>query len=302
MFSEKNNSLIKWVLMIILSLIWGSSYILMKRGLESFPYMQVGAIRLTISFLLLLPFAIARLKKVKKEKLIYIAIAGLLGNGIPAYLFALAQTGIDSQIAGILNSVAPLFTLIIGVIFFRFHTKWFNITGVLIGLSGAIGLLSVCGNKSFDFNFSFGIYVIFATLLYSININIVKRYLKDTDSITITSFAFIFIGVPSLIYLLSGTDFLYRLSETPQALKGLGYISVLALFGTAIAGILYNYLIKISTIIYAASITYLIPVIAVIWGIADGEKFGLSYIFWILLIFTGVFLVNKSTFENRNKA
>jgi len=283
--------------MIALAIVWGSSYILMKRGLEFFPAMQVGALRITISFLFLLPFALWRIKRVKKENLKYLVIVGFLGSGIPAFLFAEAQTGLDSQIAGIINSVAPLFVLIFGTLFFNVRVKWYNVAGVFIGLSGAIGLLSACGNKSFDSNLGFGIYIIIATMLYSININVIKKYLKETDSLTITAISFIFIGVPSIIYLMSGTDFITRLSETPGAMKGMGYLSLLAILGTALAGILYNYLIKISSVLFSASVTYIIPIVAIMWGTNDGEHFYLGYIIWIALIFSGIFLVNKEISE-----
>ncbi|MFA4852767.1 MAG: EamA family transporter [Bacteroidales bacterium] len=297
MLKKTDKVIIQWIIMIALAIVWGSSYILMKRGLEFFPAMQVGALRITISFLFLLPFALWRIKRVKKENLKYLVIVGFLGSGIPAFLFAEAQTGLDSQIAGIINSVAPLFVLIFGTLFFNVRVKWYNVAGVFIGLSGAIGLLSACGNKSFDSNLGFGIYIIIATMLYSININVIKKYLKETDSLTITAISFIFIGVPSIIYLMSGTDFITRLSETPGAMKGMGYLSLLAILGTALAGILYNYLIKISSVLFSASVTYIIPIVAIMWGTNDGEHFYLGYIIWIALIFSGIFLVNKEISE-----
>ncbi len=297
MLKKTDKVIIQWIIMIVLAIVWGSSYILMKRGLEFFPAMQVGALRITISFLFLLPFALWRIKRVKKENLKYLVIVGFLGSGIPAFLFAEAQTGLDSQIAGIINSVAPLFVLIFGTLFFNVRVKWYNVAGVFIGLSGAIGLLSACGNKSFDSNLGFGIYIIIATMLYSININVIKKYLKETDSLTITAISFIFIGVPSIIYLMSGTDFITRLSETPGAMKGMGYLSLLAILGTALAGILYNYLIKISSVLFSASVTYMIPIVAIMWGTNDGEHFYLGYIVWIALIFSGIFLVNKEISE-----
>ncbi|MFA5781146.1 MAG: EamA family transporter [Bacteroidales bacterium] len=297
MLKKTDKVAIQWIIMIALAIVWGSSYILMKRGLEFFPAMQVGALRITISFLFLLPFALWRIKRVKKENLKYLVIVGFLGSGIPAFLFAEAQTGLDSQIAGIINSVAPLFVLIFGTLFFNVRVKWYNVAGVFIGLSGAIGLLSACGNKSFDSNLGFGIYIIIATMLYSININVIKKYLKETDSLTITAISFIFIGVPSIIYLMSGTDFITRLSETPGAMKGMGYLSLLAILGTALAGILYNYLIKISSVLFSASVTYIIPIVAIMWGTNDGEHFYLGYIIWIALIFSGIFLVNKEISE-----
>jgi drug/metabolite transporter (DMT)-like permease len=297
MLKKTDKVVIQWLIMIALSIVWGSSYILMKRGLEFFPAMQVGALRITISFLFLLPLALWRIKRVKKENLKYLVIVGFFGSGIPAFLFATAQIGLDSQIAGIINSVAPLFVLIFGTLFFDVRVKWYNVAGVFIGLSGVIGLLSAIGNKSFYNNLGFGIYIIIATMLYSININVVKKYLKETDSLTITAISFIFIGVPSLVYLMSGTDFITRLSETPGAMKGLGYLSLLAILGTALSGILYNYLIKISSVLFSASVTYMIPIVAIMWGTNDGEHFYLGYIVWIALIFAGIFLVNKEMSE-----
>lgn len=292
-----NTEILKWTILLILVVIWGTSYILMKRGLESYTAMQVGALRLSITFVCLLPFAVWKLRSVKKEQLKFLAIAGVIGSGIPAYLFAAAQKGIDSQVAGILNSVAPLFTLLTGVLFFGFRTKWYNVTGVFIGLAGAIGLLSAGDDNTFNLKFGFGLYIIIATILYATNINLVKKYLKEVAAITIASFSFIFIGLPSLIYLLAGTDFTLRISSSPEALKNFGYVAVLSVIGTAFANIAYNYLIKISSILFVASVTYLIPIVAIIWGMNDGENFYIGYFLWMALIFIGVFLVNKNVSE-----
>ncbi len=290
---EKKIFFYKWAILVVLVIIWGSSYILMKRALGTFSPMQVGALRIAIAFIFLLPIAIVRFKKVPVKLIKLFVLVGLLGSGIPAFLFATAQTGIDSQIAGILNSVAPLFTLLIGVLFFRYKTKWFNVLGVFIGLAGAIGLLSAGGMATFDSNLSFGIYIIIATILYSYNTNIIKTYLKEVDALTITSVSFVFIGIPCLVYLFAGTDIVHRLNHIPGAWTNLGYMIILAAFGTALAGVLYNYLIKISSVIFAASVTYVIPIVAVIWGSLDGEKFYIGYFLWISLIFLGIYLVNR---------
>src|ERR1035437_10234970 len=210
MGKKKSNTIfLKWAILIVLVLTWGSSYILMKRGLEGFPASQVGALRISITFLILLPLVIRRIKSVPANKYWILAVSGLLGNGIPAFLFARAQEGIDSEIAGILNTAAPLFTLIMGAVFFNLKTKWYNIIGVFVGLAGAVGLLSV-GVKGFDNNFRFGIYVIIATFLYSININIVKKYFKNIDAITITAMTFVLMGFLTSIYLFVETDFISR--------------------------------------------------------------------------------------------
>ncbi len=280
-----------WIILLTLVIVWGSSFILMKRGLEVFSSTEVGAMRISITFIFLFPFFLRNFKTVERKHWKLIALSGLLGNGIPAFLFAKAQTGIDSSLAGILNSLSPLFTLIVGISFFNQKTKWFNVAGVFIGLIGAIGLLAISGKANFNSNFSYGIYIIIATILYSVNINIIKKYLTGINSVTFTSFAFFCIGVPATIYLFS-TDFIFRLQTNEKGTESFIYIIILAVLGTALAGVAYNYLIKISSVLFAASVTYMIPVIALLWGIFDGEQFKITYVVWIALILLGVFLVN----------
>ncbi len=287
-------TLLGWGILLILVLTWGSSFILMKRGLEHYSHTQLALIRISIASIFLVPFVIRSIKKVDRKKLWYISIVGIIGNGIPAFLFAKAQTGIDSSLAGVLNSLTPLFALVVGLLFFSYKARWINITGVFIGLAGTIGLMSISGNKTLDFNFSYGIYIMVATVLYAINLNVVKKHLENTDSVTITAVAFLIIGIPAIIALFVFTDFLPILTTQTGAFKGLGYIAILGVFGSGIAVILHNTLIKTSGVLFAASITYLLPVVAIIWGIADGEAFEPVYLFWIALILLGVFLVNHS--------
>lgn len=295
----RKTTILSWCVLLLLVLVWGSSFILMKRGLEHYSAEQLALQRISFACLFLLPFAIRSIKKVNRKKLWYISLVGIIGNGIPAFLFAKAQTGIDSSLAGILNSLTPLFTLMVGSLFFSYKAKWINIFGVFIGLAGTVGLMSVSGNKTLEFNFSYGIYIIIATMLYAFNLNIVKKYLNDTDAVTITSFAFLIIGVPFLIYLLFATDFTTVLTSNPGAMEGLGYIAILGILGSGIAVILYNNLIKSGGVLFAASITYMIPVVAVLWGVADGEAFEAVYLLWIALILLGVFIVNYSNGKNR---
>ncbi|MBE0661097.1 MAG: DMT family transporter [Bacteroidales bacterium] len=279
-------------MLILLGLTWGSSFILMKKGLLVYSSSEVGALRIVISFLFLLPFALARLKNIKPRTLLILLLAGILGNGAPAFLFAKAQTVIDSSVAGILNSLTPLFTVLVGIIAFKLKLRWFNFLGVAIGMAGAMGLLAVSGSGEFSFKFSYAIYVIIATLLYAINVNIIKTYLKDVDSIGIVALSFMLIGLPVLIYLFTFTDFTLKLSNHPQALTGLGYVAILAIGGTALALMLFNKLLKMTDPVFASSVTYLIPIIAVLWGFLDGEKLGWSYLLWVLLVLTGIILVS----------
>ena len=285
-------SVLSWVILSFLVLTWGSSFILIKRGLEGYSPLQLALLRISITCIFLLPFAFKSIKKVTLKKFGLLAIVGIVGNGVPAFLFAQAETGIDSSFAGILNSLTPLFTLIVGLMFFQYKAKWYNVAGVIIGLAGTVGLMSISGNKTLEFNFNHGIYIIVATLMYAVNLNVIKRFLKETDAITITSFAFLAIGIPALCYLFFATDFVTVLQTNPKAVSSLGYISILGVFGTAIAVILYNMLIKTSGVLFAASVTYMMPIVAVFWGIEDGEPFEFIYLFWIMIILLGVFMVN----------
>jgi drug/metabolite transporter (DMT)-like permease len=293
------NAVLPWLILFILTLVWGSSFILIKKGLVYFTSTQVGAMRIAISFIFLLPFALARLRRVARNEWKHLIVVGLVGSGLPAFLFARAQTGLDSSMAGILNSLTPLFTLLTGVVFFSARSRWQSIAGVVIGLAGAIGLISVGGGHSFEFNMKYAVYVILATICYAINVNIIKYRLMRLDAITITSMSFIFIGVPVLVHLFLFTDFVARLGSEEGSWLGLLYIAILAVVGTGLALMLFNALVKIASPVFASSVTYTIPLVAVSWGVLDGEPLSWSAGIWIALILTGVFLVNKK--ERKSK-
>ena len=295
MLKFKQSKLLPWLILFILVIIWGSSFILIKKGLIALTHIQLGAIRISLTFLVLLPFTIGRFLLLKAREWKYLVIVGIVGGGLPAFLFAKAQTGIDSYMAGLLNSLTPLFTLILGLLFFGFRTKWFNILGILVALSGTVGLLYVGGGKSFDFNFKFGIYIVIATIGYALHANIVKFRLQNLDPVTITIFSFFVIGFPVLIYLSFFTPFFNQILHEEEARISFGYIAILALLGTAPAVIIFNKLIKLTSAVFASSVTYLIPVIAIMWGVNDGERFEVIYLVWIVLIFIGIFLVNFKT-------
>ena len=210
-------------------------------------------------------------------------------------MFAIAQTGINSLLAGILNSLTPLFTLILGLYFFKLKPTWYNIVGIIIGLIGALGLIYVSGgDQGFVFNIKYASLIIIATVCYAFNVNFIKVYLKDIDTITITSLTFFFVGVPSLIYVVAFSEIPGKLLDEDN-LMGFGYISILSIAGTGLALLAFNKLIKISTPIFASSVTYLIPVVAIIWGIIDGEIFKPLYILWFVLILIGVLMVNTKS-------
>lgn len=282
----------QWIFLIFLAFIWGSSFILMKKGLESYDNYQVASLRIFISFLFLSPIIFKNFKKIKYNQWLKVFLAGLLGSGIPALLFTTAQTQISSSLSGMLNSLVPLFTVIIGVSFFGLKLKRLKAIGVSIGLIGAIGLLSSAGDLSFNNNtILYGGLVVIATICYAINVNFIKTYLADVSSLNITSFGFLLIGPFSGLYLFN-TDFIEILDSESTAKVNLFYIALLSIFGTAIAVILFNMLIKKVSAVFASSVTYIIPVFAIFWGFIDGENILISQVLFIAVILTGIYITN----------
>lgn len=287
-------SWLPWLILIVLAIVWGSSFILIKRGLEHFSPGEVGALRVIITWLFLVPFALRRIKGFTRKQWITLFSVGMIGSLIPAFLFAAAQKGIDSSLAGILNSLTPLFTLLVGMVFFSTRPKWYNIAGVVIGLAGALGLVSVSGGGNFTFNMGFAILIILAAVCYAINVNIVKAFLQGVEPVSITALSFFTVGSMAAAYLLLFTPFIETTSHQAEAAEGLGYIALLAIAGTGLALMLFNRLIQMTSAVFASSVTYFIPIVALIWGIADGEKFKAGFVLWISLVIAGVLLVNTS--------
>jgi drug/metabolite transporter (DMT)-like permease len=221
----------------------------------------------------------------------WLFLVGLFGNGIPAFLFTRAQLGLSSAVTGMLNSLTPLFTLILAVLAFQAKTKTINIIGVIIGLLGACGLIFFNGSGHFSGSIGYAAYVVVATLMYAISVNVIKKHLQEMDSVVIATCAFSFVGPLAGIYLFSG-DFISVVKHNPEAWTALGYISVLAVIGSALSVIIFNRLIKITNALFASSVTYLIPVVAMLWGALDGEQILLIHFIWISVILAGVYLVN----------
>jgi len=280
----------QWIIFLILSLIWGSSFILMKRGLDAFTSNQVAAFRIFISYLAFFPIAIKHFNKIKKENIISLLIIGFIGNAIPAMLFTKAQTRIDSSLAGMLNSLTPMFTLFVGLLFYKSRILLINIAGILLGLIGAIGLVNN-GQNIFSGDNSYAIFIVIATIFYGISANEVKFKLPGMSGIAIAALSFFFIGPFAGIYLLF-TDLSGALNSD-VFLQSLGYIAILAIFGSFFAVMLFNTLIIYTSAIFASSVTYIIPLIAIMWGVFDGEPFTINNLLWISVIMVGIYLVNK---------
>jgi len=275
-----------WVVLAILSQIWGTSYILMKKGLESFSYFQVGSLRIFITFICLLPVAIKNLPKLKRDNLLSVLIIGFLGNAIPAFLFPLAQTHISSSMAGMLNSLSPVFTLLLGITIYKRKAIRTQIAGVFLGLAGAVGLIYT---GSFSFNL-WGLLVVLATILYGMSSNEVSR-VKALNGLQLTSLSFFVISPVAIIYLIF-SDFSAAM-ETDNWVRNLGFIAVLAIIGSATALAMFYLLIKDTSPIFAAMVTYFIPVVATIWGIKDNEKLTSSMLVSVVFIIAGVVIINR---------
>lgn len=291
-FFDLSKPLWQVLAILLLAFIWGSSFILMKKGLVAYSHNEVATLRIVIAFLCFLPFILYNIKKVDKKYWKYLIIVGLFGNGIPAFLFTKAETGISSSLAGMLNSLVPLFTITLGVLFFKVPTNKLKFIGVFIGLIGAVMLITGNGFDIAESETSYSFYVIAATLCYAISVNTIKKYLQEVNSIVVSSFAFLFIGPPLLIYLFT-TDFVYTTFNNPEATTALSYIFILSLFGTAFSLIIFNMLVKQTSALFASTVTYLIPVFAIMWGIFDGELINLIQVLGIVVILVGIYFVNK---------
>lgn len=226
----------------------------------------------------------------KKKPLVF--FLGVTGNFIPAFLFALAETQLESAITGIVNSVTPVFTLIVGVLFFNSKFKIIQVLGVIIGLFGTLGITFVSNTGTLgDFN-HYALFVITATILYSFNANMIKYYFQNTGSIALTTQALFFVGPLAAIFLLT-TDFVNKASNIEVYAFPILSILILGIIGTAFALILYNKLIRITSPVFATMVTYLMPVVAIIWGWLDGENLFLLHYIGLILVIFGVYLTNK---------
>jgi drug/metabolite transporter (DMT)-like permease len=266
----------------------------MKKGLESFSPYQVGALRIVITFVCLLPVALKHFRFLNKSNILSIIIIGLFGSVIPAFLFPLAETRITSSLAGMLNSLSPVFTLLFGITIYKRKAIKSQIAGVFLGLLGAIGLLYT---GSFTFNV-FGLLVVLATLLSGISSNEVSK-VKELNGIKITSLSF-FVTSPVAIIYLCFSDFSGPM-QSENWVRNLCFIGILAALGSATALVIYYLLIRDTSPIFASSVTYFIPIVATFWGLADNEHLSSSMLISVILIFAGVYIINRPDFFKKRR-
>ena len=291
----------KWVYLITLSIIWGSSYILIKKGLVGLTPLQLGSTRIIMTTVILMIFGWKQLQKIPKNAWKWIILTGFFGTFFPSYLFAFAETVIDSSVAAVLNGMTPLFTLILGLLFFNSSFKWMKIVGVLVGFGGTLVLVSNEFTMRSGLSSWYAFLVVAATLCYSINVNLIKHKLQGVPALAIALGNFIAIVIPAFVVLLF-VDFPWtKIISSSEVSSSIGYILILSLFGTALAKVMFNELVSISTAVFSISITYLLPIVAIAWGILDGEQFTLIQWLGCALILLGVYLITDKK-RSKNKA
>jgi drug/metabolite transporter (DMT)-like permease len=283
---NKNNKIWHWLAVALLSLIWGTSYILMKKGLRSFSAYQLASLRILISFVCMLPVALRNLPKFNKKNFLSVLIIGLFGSGIPAFLYPLAETRIDSSLTGMLNSLSSAFTLLIGIVFYKRKAIRSQIAGVILGFGGAAGLLY---SGSLTFNY-YGLFVVLATLMNGISNNEVSR-VEGLRGLEITALSF-FVVSPIALALLLSTD-IQAVFLTPHWLLNFGYIAILSVIGSAVANVIYYFLIRETSPVVASVVAYFIPIVATLWGLSDNEHLAPGMFISVLFILAGVYLINR---------
>lgn len=289
MIEASSNKWKAWSILILLSLVWGGSFILIKKALLAFTPYEVGALRIGISVVAFLPFFIKDFSKIPWDKWPFLLLIGMAGTGFPCFLYPLAETQLSSSATGILNSLTPLFALIIGALFFKSKIESNKLLGVALGFVGA-GMLVWFSNgaESTGLNI-YALLVIFATICYAISVNTVKAYFQNVDPIIISATAFVMIGLPAIVYLLfQGT--LSKVTTVEDGWFSLGAVTILALFGTFLASILFYRLVQMTNVVFSSAVAYLIPIVAIFFGVLDGEPFSIMHLIGMVLILFGVYL------------
>ena len=294
--AQSENSLKNWFLLIILTFIWGTSFILIKRGLEVFSPGEVGAYRMVAAASLLLPLSLPRIKHLSKNQVKNLLLAGMLGSFIPAFLFPLAQMELSSSLTGVLNALTPLFVVLVGALFFNTKITRRNSIGLVIAFIGVVILVAYKESGGWDsltgIN-AYALFVIIACICYSFNLHVIKTRFTKLNSIEISSISLLLILPMALIYLFAGTQFSYKLATHPQAWEALGYVTILGMVGTAAGLILFNIMVKSASPFFASLVTYTIPIVAIMWGVWDGEVLLFGHYVGIAAVIFGVWIVNK---------
>ncbi|SNV45146.1 Uncharacterized inner membrane transporter yiJE [Chryseobacterium taklimakanense] len=284
----------KWVLLVVLTLIWGSSFILIKKSLLHYNPYEVGSLRIAIASVLLMPLAIINIRKFPRKQLKYLLVAAACGNFIPMFLFPMAETEISSAVAGIINSVMPIFVIILGALFWNTKTTKQQIIGTVISFSG-VCILTLGGGEAGELKIIPILLLLLATLLYAINSLTVKTKLGHVEPKALSAFVFGFVlFVPSLIALVFA-GFFRDFSFSKDNFEGLVYVSMLSVFGTGLAMMLNYRLLSVSSALFSSTVTLLMPIVAIIWGIIDGEELSVMQFVGAAVIIAGLIFLRGKT-------
>ena len=279
-----------------LSLIWGSSYVLIKWGLEVFTARQIGVLRLGISALALAPLAVTHLRRVRWRQVPLLILVGLTGTALPAFLFPTAQQYLSSSLTGMLSSLTPLCTFLVAWLAFRNRPVRQQVIGIALGLGGALALayISPSGKGDSTQQLGYATLVLLACVCYGTAANLVANYLREVPALTITVVSYFLVGLPALGYAIGGAGVVPTLLRAGYAgAAALAYVTILALGSTVLAGLVYYRLIQRAGAVFASTVSYLIPVVALLWGLADNEGFVWQQLPAIALVLVGVFLSKR---------
>lgn len=286
----------KWVLLVVLTLIWGSSFILIKKSLLHYNPYEVGSLRIVIASVLLMPLAVINIRKFPRKQLKYLLVAAACGNFIPMFLFPMAETKISSAVAGIINSVMPIFIIILGALFWNTKTTKQQIIGTVISFSG-VCILTLGGGEAGELKIIPILLLLLATLLYAISSLTVKTKLAHVEPKALSAFVFGFVlFLPSLIALVLA-GFFKDFSFSKDNFEGLMYVSMLSIFGTGLAMMLNYRLLSVSSALFSSTVTLLMPIIAIIWGIIDGEELSVMQFVGAAVIIAGLIFLRGKTPE-----
>lgn len=282
----------RWILLLVISLTWGSSFILIKKSLLAFSPYEIGAIRIVGSGLLLAIIGIPAILKMSKSTIIWVTIVGFFGNFLPMFLFPIAQMRVSSSMSGILDSLVPIFVLLFGFLLFGIKSKLTQVIGAVIGFFGAASLIYFSNANTQESQFGYTLLIVLAGASYGINAVLIKERTATVKAVELTAAVYTIWAIPAAV-ILYFTGFIQNFKITPEIVKPLGYLAFLTTFGTAIAMLLYYKLIQNTSPVFASTASYLLPVVAVIWGVLDGEKFTVWYIFGGVLILIGIYLIRE---------
>ena len=284
----------KWLYLFLLSIIWGSSYILIKRGLVGLSPIELGSARIVISTVFLLILGFKSLKGLTRYQWKWLIVTGFLGTFFPSFFFAFAQRHIDSSVAAILNSLTPIFTVLVGIVLFATRLITRQYLGVILGFIGSLGL--VWGGAQINPNQPVGyvLLIISASMCYAINIHFLKHKLSEVSPMAMTLGNFISILPPAFVLLFFSDFFTLNNLQKPELITSLGYVATLAFFGTAIAKVMFNRFVKMASAVFVSSVTYTLPIVALFWGTLDGEKINVYQLIATAVILAGVSLSHKT--------